>query len=322
MKIFQHSKTLSDKEMFEWLKSLRHNSYAPASNYMVSSVLRTKVDDQDFYFGGVNCENIEYSLGTHGEDGAISSMITALGPHANIEEVWTFGALKGSENKDHKGNGSCCGRCRQRIAGFGNAETVVHNVSPSGEIITSTLKNILPRSFSFKSILPELDLKKNECLKEVSAESISKHLAQKGDLSTEELHRWLVKLKSVCYSSLISQSVIVKTDKDSFVAGVKIEDAAFTGINAAQASIANARAIYGDFKIKELNVMSFSKEPTILPANAYQPLTLSALQVIREFIDSKEVKINYFNKDKGFKSFTYDEALNLNIHFKEPYLEL
>src|SRR5437762_371186 len=84
---------LSAADIVQWLKELRSHAYVPESGYCVSAVFRARLGGtDDYYFGGVNAENIEHRISTHGEEGCIAGMVTGLGNRVRMAEGWVMGA--------------------------------------------------------------------------------------------------------------------------------------------------------------------------------------------------------------------------------------
>lgn len=316
------TEALSQQEIYNWLMALRQNAYTPASGYNVSAIIKANYGGQCYYFGGVNCENAEQSLSTHGEDGAVAAMVTALGRCAVIENVWVMGATEKTSNTAD--TTSCCGRCRQRLAGFATDETAIHMVSLEGVITSAAMKDLLPRSFSFKDYLTDHD-KKTSCgsrLTTLNEAEINNRLIRKAGHTDNDIFSWLSELEAIDYTSAISQSAIIVLDNGHSVAGVRIEDAAFTGINAVQSAIALACARFGTFKISRVFMLSKSADPHILPKNAIQPLSLSALQALYEFTESDQANITCFSASGQKYSLALKEAAQNIISFKQPYMKI
>lgn len=162
MKLFRKSATpLTQQDITQWLREMRGNPYVTASGFDVTAVFRAKVGDDDtYYFAGVNVENPHHRLSTHGEEGCISAIATALGKNAEIVEGWVMGAptnLKAGDDHALANNCvSCCGKCRQQIASLANPAVQIHSVSLNGAIKTTTVGDFLPDAFTYKQFMTEV----------------------------------------------------------------------------------------------------------------------------------------------------------------------
>ena len=113
----------------------RANAYAPYSNFPVGAAIRTA---SGRIFAAANVENASYPVGTCAEVGAIAGMIAA--GDRRIVEVLVLG---GGERPL-----TPCGACRQCLAEFAGANTLVHAADPDGTIrATFTLGGLLPEAF-------------------------------------------------------------------------------------------------------------------------------------------------------------------------------
>lgn len=303
--IFKAEKNLTAQDIHDWLIQLREYSYVPVSGYAVASVIKAERAGHVFYFGGVNAENSEYNLSTHGEDGAVSAMVTALGPQARITEGWVMGAPAGlkpdSEDPYAFMHGQCCGRCRQRIAGFAPPDTIMHSVSLRGDMKDKPVSEMLPDSFSFDDFKARpAPISKTILDKDFGKNTIDNRLCRQRPQDEAELRSWLQELRGVSRASQIEQGVVLQLDNGAHVAGVKIEDAAFTGLSAVQTALAQATARFLDFKIKTAFILARSDDPAVLPAGAVRPLSLSARQVLYERAD-QDMKLVYYTAEGGRK---------------------
>ncbi|MBU6475364.1 MAG: hypothetical protein KGQ70_05315, partial [Alphaproteobacteria bacterium] len=244
---------LSQAEMHQWLLDLRDNPHVPESGFCVSSVFRARAGDaDDYYFAGVNVENMDHRLSTHGEEGAISGIVTALGKKAEIVEGWVMGAPKGVKAGDKtsaaEAFASCCGKCRQQVAGLAREKAEIHYVSVNGAVETTTVGKFLPELFTFRQFIPGFAKDQNGG-KAPSSAAVQRKLLRKGPLTEREIESWLKSLQSVDYATRISQSVVLKLDNGYYAAGTRVEEAAFVDINAAQAAVAIATAAFGARKV-------------------------------------------------------------------------
>ena len=123
-----------DPELLAAAKEIHVRAYCPYSQYRVGAAIRTP---SGAIFAGCNVENAAYPLGSCAEAGAIAAMIAA-GERAIAEMVVvTDGAQPGTP----------CGGCRQRIREFAAPDVAVHSVAESGAIWSTTVGELLPRSF-------------------------------------------------------------------------------------------------------------------------------------------------------------------------------
>ena len=120
--------------LFEAAKTVRANAHAPYSKFLVGAALRTVSGAE---FSGCNVENIAYPEGTCAEAGAISAMVAA--GERQIVEIWVVA--------DAPEPVPPCGGCRQKIAEFGTADTVVVLAGLEGERARMTLADLLPGAF-------------------------------------------------------------------------------------------------------------------------------------------------------------------------------
>jgi cytidine deaminase len=237
------------------------------SGYKVTGIVECRVAEKYIYFQGVNVENADAGLGTHGEEGALIMMITALGPGSRASTVWVMGG--GSQEQDDR-IGSCCGRCRQRIAGLTTEDAVIFNVSLSGKVLKTGINELLPHSFSFQNLPGYSENEKpGEMNLSTNDNDLGSRLLRSGHVSEKEVAEWAISLRSVSLASQVNQSAIIELENGYYVAGVRIEDAAYTGINAIQAAKANATAIFGEQKISRLWLHSKK-----MNANAIVPLSI------------------------------------------------
>ena len=134
----------NEKEIIDWLRDMRGSPYVPASGFDVTVVFRAKIGNaDDYYFTGVNVENPDHRLSTHGEEAALSAMVTGLGKQVELVEGWVMGAPKhlkpGSADPLANNKCTCCGKCRQQIAGFAGPDVKIHSVSLNGAVSSITV---------------------------------------------------------------------------------------------------------------------------------------------------------------------------------------
>lgn len=120
-------------------RAARDAAYAPYSKFGVGAAIRSSGGR---VFGGCNVENAAFPQGQCAEASAIGSMVTA--GERQIVEVLVIGT----------GPVACapCGGCRQRLAEFAAADVVVHLARDGGEVVSTTVGELLPRSFGPKDL--------------------------------------------------------------------------------------------------------------------------------------------------------------------------
>ena len=118
--------------------AVRARAYAPYSNFAVGAAIRTP---SGAVHAGCNVENASYPEGCCAETSAIAVMVAA-GERAIAEVVVC--AISDAPITP-------CGGCRQRLAEFGRADTVVRAAGPQGERARWTLGELLPAAFALKN---------------------------------------------------------------------------------------------------------------------------------------------------------------------------
>ena len=113
---------------------VRENAYAPYSNFKVGAAIRSEGGN---VYVGCNVENIAYPEGTCAEAGAIAAMVAA--GETSLTEVFVVA--------DSPTPVTPCGGCRQKLAEFGSAETVVTMANLDGVSLTMTVADLLPGAF-------------------------------------------------------------------------------------------------------------------------------------------------------------------------------
>jgi len=116
----------------------RANAHAPYSRFAVGAALRTA---SGAVFAGANVENASYPEGWCAETSALGAMVAA--GERTVTAVLVLA--------DHPEPVTPCGGCRQRLAEFGTAETVVISAGPQGERARWRLGDLLPAAFGLKS---------------------------------------------------------------------------------------------------------------------------------------------------------------------------
>jgi homotetrameric cytidine deaminase len=115
------------------------NAYAPYSEFRVGAAVRGR---SGAIYVGANVENVAYPQGMCAEASALGALVAAG------ESAITAAAVV-AERREH-----CppCGGCRQRLAEFGTAETLVHLGRPGQAPQTVTLRELLPLSFGREAL--------------------------------------------------------------------------------------------------------------------------------------------------------------------------
>lgn len=130
-------------ELFEAAVEVRDRAYAPYSRYSVGAALLTETGD---VFIGCNVENAAFPEGWCAETSAIAHMVAGArpGPGRKIKEVCVV-----ADRIDGR-LVTPCGGCRQRLAEFGGADTLVHASDPAGKSQTFRLAELLPAAFALE----------------------------------------------------------------------------------------------------------------------------------------------------------------------------
>jgi cytidine deaminase len=123
-----------------------HNSYSPYSHFRVGAAILLQPDERQSgaIVAGTNVENASYRLTSCAEQAAIAAAVTLYGPTLRIRAVAVVNL-----------NGAICmpcGACRQTILEFAASETQIFYPSASGEIVSTTLADLLPAAFR---LIPE-----------------------------------------------------------------------------------------------------------------------------------------------------------------------
>ena len=121
-------------ELLNLAKSASKNAHAPYSNFYVGAAILS--NSGNFYYG-CNVENIDFPVGTCAEAGAIAAMVA--NGDKKIKEILIYASSQKLITP--------CGACRQRIAEFGDSETLVHLADDNGIQKTLTIKELLPYTF-------------------------------------------------------------------------------------------------------------------------------------------------------------------------------
>lgn len=324
MKLFKQSdRLLTLQEITNWLRELRGTPYNPSSKFDVTTVFRVKYNNIDtYYFAGVNIENSELVLTSHGEEGCIAAMATAFGKNAEIVEGWVMGAPKGlSQGSQHflaNNKVTCCGKCRQLIAGFADPSVVIHSISLNGDHEQTTVAEFLPKAFSFRQFAPEQLKPSRQKGITLSETEIQRKLIRYGKaLSSDEIFQWLKQLESVDYASQNEQAVVIELPYNCYAAGVKIEEAAYLSINPIQSAIANATIAFGEVEVQEVWVLSRTSNEEQVVTRPHS-LSLSSIQVLAQFCAHHNILINIFDSNGKTCSHLFFQSASLIPTFKRP----
>lgn len=115
----------------------RANAHAPYSRFAVGAAIRAA---SGAVYAGANVECASYPEGWCAETSAIAAMVAA--GEREIAEVCVVA--------DHFEPVTPCGGCRQRLAEFGRASTLVRSAGPEGERARWTLGELLPAAFGLR----------------------------------------------------------------------------------------------------------------------------------------------------------------------------
>ncbi|MFH1158652.1 MAG: hypothetical protein V1721_07215 [Pseudomonadota bacterium] len=317
---------LSDEEIVQWLRGLRGNSYAPESNFSVAAVFRARVQGvDDYYFGGVNVEIIDNRSATHAEEGCIAALVTGLGRQAEIVEGWVMGAPKGVNAGDPDPAAdtliSCCGKCRQQIAGLAGEDVKIHALTLNGRRSSTTVGAFLPDLFTFRQYIPELLAPKETGAPAPSSDEVRNRLIRQERQTEEEIFAWLRDLESLVYVSKVSQALVLELDNGAYVAGAKIEEAAFISMNAAQSAVAVAVSAFGERAIRGIRVYTKGVDGREIPADSFGTLTLPALQTLSEMAEHEKIPVRFFMEGGDTVSMTLSGAAGAAPTYRKPFLQ-
>ena len=124
-------------DLFEAALAARARAHAPYSRFPVGAAVRTA---SGAVFSGANVECASFPEGWCAETSALAAMVAA--GEREIVEVMVVA--------DHTEPVTPCGGCRQRLAEFGRASTVVQSAGPGGVQARYTLGELLPHAFGLK----------------------------------------------------------------------------------------------------------------------------------------------------------------------------
>ncbi len=133
------------KMVFELLKNLTDNAYAPYSNFRVSALLLILSPTGELLMiRGVNVENSSYGLSICAERNAVFRAITS-GMHPDRGYRW-LGMLIYTETDSFT---LPCGACRQVMGEF-NPNLKVVSFNTKGDYVVYDLEKLLPHQFRLK----------------------------------------------------------------------------------------------------------------------------------------------------------------------------
>jgi cytidine deaminase len=127
------------KTMFMEAKKSMENAHAPYSKFKVGACLRGK---EGQLYSGCNVENASYSNTLCAEAVCVGKLASA--GERTITDILIV--------TDRPHICAPCGSCRQQLNEFATPETLVHLCNLDGKIKTLTMKELLPFSFSAKSL--------------------------------------------------------------------------------------------------------------------------------------------------------------------------
>ncbi len=218
-----------------------------------------------------------------------------------LDEGWTLGApgtLTGpGVNPLGDQPGSTCGACRQHINEFARHPKITMNSAAlNGQRDTKPLDILLPDSFSFNNFDPVLYRTKIENLKgntDLDLEGMRECVFRNEPLGQETVFAWLQSLESIDYASGIDHAVILRLANGAYIAGVKVENAAYVGTSAMQSALANAVTTFG--KIEVMEIFTHGRRAGD-GADLVYPVSLSGLQGLNEFVttDHKKIPVTLF----------------------------
>ncbi|MFV0292582.1 MAG: cytidine deaminase [Paracoccus sp. (in: a-proteobacteria)] len=115
-------------------QAVREVAYAPYSRFKVGAAIRGR---SGTIYRGCNVENVAFPEGTCAEAGAIAAMVAA-----GETELTEVAVIAGSSVPVPP-----CGGCRQKLAEFGRADTPVLLATTGGEVLSTTIGELLPGKF-------------------------------------------------------------------------------------------------------------------------------------------------------------------------------
>lgn len=323
-------------QIHKLLMDQRSHSHVVNSNFSVTAVGRINYQGKDLYCVSSNGEYLNHRTSTHGEEGVMAIMHTALGKSAQLTGLWVMGGVIGTQPGSEAANllVTCCGKCRQQICSCANADVPVTSVSINGNVQQTTVGEFLPQSFGFKDFDVK-DLQPSRLnYSSFSVADLEKRVVCQGvALSDAEIFDWLNSLEAVDHANKKEEMVVIQVAENTYVAGVSIQEAAYISINAMQAALSNARTAFGEFEVQRVwsrtkdNGLTESASSTIsFPAPAmisqfeafknsantisqrFSPLNGSSLEALREFSTNTNAPITLFNDNGLTATYSFNNA--------------
>ena len=280
----------------------------------MTAVFRARLGEADcFYFAGVNVENPDHRVSTHGEEGAIAAMVVALGKEARIVEGWVMGAPRGlamgTDNPLGDVEVSCCGKCRQQIANFADEDVA----DPLGRAERIDVDHddgpLSPRPVHLPPVPARGRAGRGDT---IATPDRRADRAATGPRPPGADIRRNLRLAASRWSRPTPRAAPPTPSSCGWrtaplVAGVKIEEAAFQDVNAIQCAAAIANAAFGRITVAE-DVVVLRTATRQKPDDTFVTPHLSALQTLLEFAQSPEMPIHLFNKAGEQRDLTLAEA--------------
>jgi cytidine deaminase len=312
--------------MRDWLMGLRQKSYAPGSHYKVANILAAKSQGGFICFGGVNVESLDHRQSVHSEESALAFMVTALGRNTSIHAGWTLGApdsiIAPCADPIADISATPCGNCRQQMMGLAAHKQIpIHAMSLNGHDNLKTIGQLLPDDFQFENFLPHANAERaaaQDFLAPNNVEDFISRVIRHGPLNDDDIFNWLSVLDSIDYASHISQSVILLLDNGFYVAGVRVENAAYTGLNATQSALGIATTNFGKSGVRAIYTLSQNRQPGAQSDDLIYPLSLPSLQGLNEFVDGPDVPVTLFTAAGDAVTFPYKDAGHVYSSFAVP----
>jgi len=137
---------MTEDELFDRAVEAQQRAYARYSHFRVGAAVE---DESGAIHVGCNVENAAYPVGLCAEAGAISAMRVAGG--TRIRRIAVVG---GPGDSPETVFCTPCGACRQRIAEFSDATTLILLRDGSGKVRRFELGSLLPAAFGPADVLP------------------------------------------------------------------------------------------------------------------------------------------------------------------------
>ena len=131
--------------MYESLKKLMQNSYAPYSKFKVAAIVETK---DGKFFGGVNVENANYTS-ICAERNAIAAAVAKGYKKGDFEHIYVM-----LENGRF---GWPCMACRQVILEFFEKDKLITSVDGNGNMESHTVEEMCPYPFDEEDLKWKVD---------------------------------------------------------------------------------------------------------------------------------------------------------------------